>query len=177
MIPALTISELNSIVKEKYNGQEAVIGIMMGRYNIQNIQQAIDESYQYWHLNSSKSFDIYWAGYGEYWGERTSNQIILNCAKAANGVYFDLNAFVTFKNDFRKSKIITYSDTFQLVLCNVRDGIIKYDEHIIFDLEENLNGSTAKLRDIMENVIELCQKESTVSDINRKIKSQSFWKV
>lgn len=38
----------------------------MGRYNIINIQNAIDESYQYWNLNAGKGFDIYWAEYREY---------------------------------------------------------------------------------------------------------------
>lgn len=175
MIPALTISILKNKIKENYLGQEAVIGVMLGRYNIQNIQQAIDESYEYWHLTSNKSFDIYWAGYGVYWGERNSNQTILNCAEKCNGVYFDLTSFVTFKNDFKSNKEIPYKDTFQLVLCNVKNGDIKFDEHIIINLEENLNGSTAELRNIMENVIELCQKESTVSDVSRKMKTQAFW--
>lgn len=175
MIPALTISKLENTVKKNNNQQESIIGIMMGRYNIQHIQQAIDESYTYWHLNSGNSFDIYWAGYGKWWGERSSNQFILSCANFADGVYFDLNAFVTFKKYFCNSNKIKYRDTFQLVLCNVRDGIIKYDEHIVIDLEENLNNSTAKLRDIMENVIELCKKESDVSDIKNKMKAQSFW--
>ena len=176
MIPALTIEELKSTVREKYLEQEAVIGIMLGRYNIKNIQQAIDESYEYWHLTSGRSFDVYWAGYGEYWGERTNNQIILNCAENCNGVYFDLSAFVTFKNDFKRNKEIPYKDTLQLVLCNVRNGTVRFNEHIIIDLEENLNGSTAELRDIMENVIELCQRESTVAAVSRKIKTEAFWK-
>ncbi|WP_430866309.1 hypothetical protein [Clostridium butyricum] len=50
---------------------------MMWRYNVDKIQKTIDESYTYWNYDSDELFDIYWAGYGEYWGDRTSNQFIL----------------------------------------------------------------------------------------------------
>ncbi len=176
MVPALTIDELKTAVKDKYLGQEAVIGIMLGRYNVEHIQQAIDESYQYWHLNSGKGFDIYWAGYGEYWGTRKKGQTILKCAESCNGVYFDLSAFVNFKNDFVQTNQINYNDKFQLVLCNVKNGIIKFDEHIIINLEENFNESTACLRDIMENIINLCHTESNVKRVKLKMSSQSFWR-
>lgn len=176
MVPALTINRLTSKVRKDYSGKEAVIGIMMGRYNVQNIQDAIDESYQYWHLNSDKGFDIYWAGYGKYWGKRTENQIILECANTADGVYFDMKSFIDFKTAIQKTKKIVCKDTFQLILCNVRNGNIKYDENIVIDLEENLNGSTASLREIMENVINLCKVKSNVAEVNRVIISQDIWK-
>lgn len=67
-------------------------------------------------------------------------------------------------------------DQLQLVLCNVRNGAIKFDEYLIINLEENFDNSSVELRDIMENIIELCKKETKVEVIKYIMAKQSFWK-
>lgn len=172
MVPSLTPELMKEKISNKYRGQEAVVGIMLGRYTVKRIQMAIDESYKYWHINSGKGFDIYWGGYGEYWGNPSSK--VLKFEGNDNGVYYDEESFVSFK-EYLKENGIKYRDKFLFILCNVRNGKVYIKEHLEFDLEKIAGADTGVVRDMLEMVIDLSKSHTDVQSIKCKIDMENFW--
>ena len=173
MIEALTLEELNNKVVEKYNHDERrVIGIMIARYTIPLAQEIINSCYEYWDANTGKYMDIFWAGYGEYISpdEVTRRKVILKYPENEKRAYFDLDAFIEIKDQLDEKFNIPYSDKLQLVLVNYRDGMIRFDETVRIDLENNLDVNHSKIREVMEFVWKECRHECEVAPIGRKLK-------
>lgn len=180
LIPALSIKELGRKVSEKYATEEKhIVGIMFARYGIKNIQEIISDCYLYWHLNSGADFDIFWAGYGEYLppSQESETKTILNFSGNKTRVYFDLEAFITFKGITKKMNIIKYQDQFELVLLNVRKGKLCFEENIRINFEENIQNGYSNLRTIMEYIIEECREVDDLKDFHRKMKVKKLWEM
>ena len=178
MIPALSIVELERRLSERYENEEKhIIGIMFARYGIKNIQDIISDCYLYWHLNSGVDFDIFWAGYGEYLppDQESATKTILNFRGNNTRVYFDLEDFITFKDVAKKMSIIKYQDKFELLLLNYHNGELCYDENIIIDFEENLQGGNSNLRTVMEYIMEECKDCDDVKTFHRKMFVKNLW--
>ena len=67
MVEALTLTRLHEEVRKRYDHDEqCVVGIMMARYDLGVTKDIVEQNYQYWHRNTRKYFDVFWAGYGAY---------------------------------------------------------------------------------------------------------------
>ena len=67
MVKALTLAKLRKQASKRYDYDERrVVGIMMARYDLGVTKEIVEQSYQYWHHNTRKYFDVFWAGYGAY---------------------------------------------------------------------------------------------------------------
>jgi hypothetical protein len=178
MVPALSIKELQEEVNKKYQfGERRIIGIMLARYDVSLIKNVISECYEYWHRNSGKEFDVFWAGYGKYISpdDQSDSKVILEFHGNNTRVYFDLDEFITFKNEFKRKKSIIYKDKFEILLVNYYDGNIHFDEHIRIDLEKNLDENYASIREIMEFITDECKTEYNVTTLGRKMKCKDVW--
>lgn len=178
MIPALSFDELNRRLSEKYEyGERRIIGLMLARYDIPIINEIISSCYQYWHKNSGRDFDLFWAGYGEYlWPDKSSpTQFAVNFQGNSIGVYFDLDAFISCKTELNQHKKLIYKDKFELILLNFYDGKIHFDEHARIDLEKNLDEHYASIREVMEYITDECCAEHDVVSLNRKLLANKFW--
>ncbi|NLZ76102.1 MAG: hypothetical protein GX914_06320 [Erysipelotrichia bacterium] len=178
MISALTFKELNKKIQKRYDyGEQRVVGIILARYDIDVTKRMIEQCYNYWHLNSKKYFDIFWAGYGEYLApnEESSTKIILKYLENKNNAYFDLKAFIEFKEQFNMHfKKTPYEDRIVLALINYRNGKLHFDESIKIDLEENIDNNYAKIRKIIEFITMECRYQHQVEPIAKKILLDRF---
>lgn len=173
MVEALTLEKLQQQVQDRYDyDEERVVGIMLARYGLSITERIIEQSYQYWHINSSRYFDVFWAGYGAYLprSDESSTKKILNYPGNDKRAYFDLEAFVEIKNQFKDRFNSPYHDKLQLILVNYREGKLHFDESIQINLEENLDPDHAKIREIMELITEECRSAHQVAPIAKKIK-------
>ncbi|BCJ96569.1 hypothetical protein acsn021_41380 [Anaerocolumna cellulosilytica] len=178
MIPALSFDELSRRLSERYEyGERRIIGLMLARYDIPIINEIISSCYQYWHKNSGRDFDLFWAGYGEYlWPDKSSpTQFAVNFHGNSTGVYFDLDAFISCKTELNQHKKLIYKDKFELILLNFYDGKIHFDEHVRIDLEKNLDEHYASIREVMEYITDECRAEHDVVSLNRKLLANKFW--
>ena len=112
MVEALSLKELQNKVRERYDHDEQrVVGIMLARYDIGVTSEIVEQCYQYWHLNSRKYLDIFWAGYGAYLSssDESPTKIVLNYRGNKNRAYFDLEAFIEIKEQFHQHRISWWS--------------------------------------------------------------------
>ena len=177
MVEALTLAKLCEQVKERYDHDERrVVGIMMARYDLGATKDIVEQSYQYWHHNTRKYFDVFWAGYGAYLfpGDESPTKTILKFPGNTNRVYFDLDAFIEIKDQFNASFRLPYEDKIQLILVNYHDGQLWFEESLKICLEENLDANYTKIREIMEFVSNECRLECEITPIARKLKSARF---
>ena len=177
MVEALTLKELENKIQNRYDyDEQRIVGIMLARYDIGITKEIIEQCYQYWHLNSRKYFDVFWAGYGAYLSpvEESSTKMILRYQGNKNRVYFDLEAFIEIKDQFNDTFKSSYKDCLQFILVNYRDGKLHYDESLKIDLEENLDSNFAKIREIMEFISTECRSAHQVSAIAKKLKLEHF---
>ena len=173
MVEALTLTRLHEEVRERYaHDEQCVVGIMMARYDLGVTKDIVEQNYQYWHRNTRKYFDVFWAGYVAYLppNDETSTKTILNFSGNTQRVYFDLDAFIEIKDQFNNHFSTPYEDKLQLILVNYHDGQLWFNESLKIDLEENLDANYAKIREIMEFVTKECRSEHEVAPIAAKLK-------
>lgn len=172
MVEALSLNELQNKIRERYDSnKQCVVGIILARYDIKTTKEIVEQCYQYWHLNSSKYFDVFWAGYGAYLSpfDESATKTILKFKGNEKRVYFDLEKFIEIKDQFNSVFKSPYKDSLQLILVNYRDGNLHFNESININLEENLDPGYAKMREIMEFVTLECRSGQDVASIARKL--------
>lgn len=155
MVEALTLTRLHEEVRERYaHDEQCVVGIMMARYDLGVTKDIVEQNYQYWHRNTRKYFDVFWAGYGAYLppSDESLTKTILKFPGNTQRAYFDLDAFIEIKDQFNEYFSSPYEDKLQLILVNYRNGQLHFSESLKIDLEENLDPNYAKIRKIMEFV-------------------------
>lgn len=175
MEQALSLQKLNKKMSYKYDYDEKrIVGIILARYDLPLTQSIVDSCYSYWHYNTSKTIDFFWAGYGEYLcpDEESSNKIILKFDGNDTRVYYDRRAFISIKNEFNQIFKQPYQDRLQLILVNYYDGKLRFDESIKIDLEENLDSNLATIRELVEFITNECAETYNVAHLARKLKSE-----
>lgn len=176
---ALTLESLNKKISNKYDYDEKrIVGIMLARYDIAAVRNIINDCYIYWHHNTGKYLDFFWAGYGAYLcdSEQTSTKIILNFNGNQDRAYFDLEAFITIKNKLNSKLKKQYKDRIQLVLLNYANGKLHFDQSFQIDLEENLDENYTSIREIVEWITNECHSCHDVASLIVKLKSNDIWK-
>ncbi|MBQ8496379.1 MAG: hypothetical protein IJ489_02860 [Clostridia bacterium] len=174
---ALNVTGLNSTISDRYERSEnRIVGIMLARYDLPLTQAIIDSCYLYWHYNTDKTLDIFWAGYGKYLcpDEASNDKIILKFDGNQNNVYYDRRAFISIKNEFNNIFKKPYQDKIELVLVNYRDGKLRFNESMKIDLEENLDPNFATIRELMEFITNECSHTYNVASLAGKIRSERF---
>lgn len=139
---ALTLDSLQEQANYKYEHEEKrIVGIMLVRYDISLTRNLINDCYRYWHYNTGKTLDIFWAGYGAYLYEedQTETKVIMDFPRNDDRAYFDLEAFIGIKDALNSKLKRRYKDRLQFVLLNFSDGKIRFKDAIQIDLEENLD--------------------------------------
>lgn len=175
MEEALSLERLKQKVSQKYDYDEKrIVGIIFARYDLPLTQEIINSCYSYWHMNTGKTINIFWAGYGKYIHPDAENEdkIILKFAGNENNVYYDRSAFVSIKREFNRIYQNAYQDRLQLILVNYYDGKLHFDESIKIDLEDNLDPNFATIRELMEFITNECEEKYDVVNLARKLKCE-----
>ena len=178
MEDAISIDLLKTKVRQKYEYDEKrIIGIMLARYDISLTKNVISDCYQYWHLNTGKVLDIFWAGYGAYLcpEKQTSTKIILDFSGNNNRVYFDLEAFISIKNELNQLGDKKYRDHMELILANYYDGHIHFNEAFKIDLEKNLDENYSTIRLLVELITNECRSKDDVVSLIKELKKTEFF--
>lgn len=177
---ALSIDLLKEKVCKKYDcGERRIVGIMLARYDIRLTKNVISDCYQYWHFNTGKFLDIFWAGYGAYLcpDEQTSTKIILDFPGNEDRVYFDLEAFISIKNRFNQVCDKKYKDHIELILANYYDGHIHFNESLKIDLEKNLDENYFTIRQLLELITNECKSKYDIISLIRELKKIEFFDI
>ena len=92
-----------------------------------------------------------------------------------NRLYFDLEAFISIKNEMNKLYNRKYRDHIELILVNYYDGKLHFDESFKIDLEKNLDENYIKIREIIEDITEWSKSEHDVLNLIKKLKTTEFF--
>ncbi|WP_026883552.1 hypothetical protein [Clostridium akagii] len=177
---ALSIDLLNERVCHEYDyGEKRIVGIILARYNIGLTKDVISDCYEYWHLNTGKFLDIFLAGYGAYLcpDDQTSTKMILDFSGNDDRIYFDLEAFISIKNEFNQVCDKKYKDHVELILANYYDGHIHFNEVLKIDLEKNLDKSYSKIRQLVELITNECKSKHDIVSLIRQLKKTEFFDI
>lgn len=179
MITALDYKQLCEKLENRYKfGKQCVVGILLARYGMQPTTEIVNQHYLYWNKNTKNYFDVFWAGYGEYLcsDDQSPTKKILDFEGNNSRIYFDLDAFISIKDQFNGIFKCNYEDSMKLILVNYRDGRLHFNESICIDLEENLDTNYQSLRNIMEFLRNTCAREYSVTVVARRIFSKRLMK-
>lgn len=176
MILALTLDRLQKCVSEKYRDENRIVGLILARYDISLTQNIINDCYLYWHYNTGRTLDIFWAGYGEYLqkGDQTKSKVIMNFPDNDTLAYFDLQAFISIKNAFNDKLKENYKDHIQLILVDYRDNKLQFDNAVQFDLEENINQNYSNIRELIERITNESRTTRDVVSLVSKLETAKF---
>lgn len=176
MILALTLDRLQKCVSEKYRDENRIVGLILARYDISLTQNIINDCYLYWHYNTGRTLDIFWAGYGEYLqkGDQTKSKIIMNFPDNDTLAYFDLQAFISIKNALNDKLKENYKDHIQLILVDYRDNKLQFDNAMQFDLEENINQNYSNIRELIERITNESRTTRDVVSLVSKLETAKF---
>lgn len=170
MLPAISINNLEDIIKTRYEYDEhRIVGIMLARYDIPQVKEIINSSYTYWHKTSRNYFDVFWAGYGEYLppSEASASKIILDFQGNEKRVYYDQDAFISVKEECNRIFGKSYKDYMQIVLVDYHHGKLWFDESLRLDLKDN----DESVYNIMEWVISICSYKSCIKEVKSDLNS------
>jgi hypothetical protein len=177
---ALSSDLLKEKVSSKYDyGEKRIVGIMLARYDISLTKNVISDCYQYWHYNTGKFLDIFWAGYGAYLcpDEQSSTKMILDFSGNNDRLYFDLEAFISIKNEFNQVYDKKYKDHIELILANYYGGHIHFDEAFKIDLEKNLDENYSTIRQLVELITYECRSKHDVVSLIKELKRSEFFDI
>ena len=171
MVDALDIKALKRKLSKYDYDEQRIVGIILARYDLPFVQAIVDSCYLYWHHNTGRHLDIFWAGYGEYLcpNEETATKIILKFPNNKTRIYYDTLAFISIKNEFNQIFKNNYLDQMQLILVNYHNGKLNFEESMKIDLEENLDTNFATIRTLIEFITNECRSISSVTDLARKL--------
>lgn len=173
MIRVQTVREIISYLHDRYDKDERrIVGIMLARYNIQSVKEAVDECYLYWHYNTGKILDVFWCGYGV--GPRPKEMHIVDVSGGNYSVYFDLKKFIEAKDELNNLIKGKYNDHLQLILVNYYDGKLHFDESVRIDLEARTDESKVELRGFMEWLTSECSSEFNIASLMHKMRLDKF---
>lgn len=169
MIPALNKSELDKKVQERYERDEQrIVGLMMIRYSGNN-KAYVDDNYSHWDSITSKNFDIFWPGYGNY---AINKELVLNFDGNKTHVFFDNNAFIDINNEL-KDKIKNYNPKDGgpvLILLNYRNGKLDYSQALVVKLFSRYNSNPYALQQTVNAINGLIYKHHDIKNVFFKYK-------
>jgi len=178
MIKAFGLQAIESEVSQRYDfDEQRIVGIMLARYSISVSKNIIDECYHYWDVNSGKTLDVFWCGYGKYLYPTSEDKKRIPLAPPIDddGAYFDIAEFVAAKRTLNQRLKRRYNDHVHLILLNYRNGKLHYDEAFQIDLEENIDENNTKIRDLMEWIVDECETTHCVQELVKHLKVEQFF--
>lgn len=162
MLSALTLKDIESIVKRRYDhGEKRIVGIMLARYDIKAVQHIMDESLLYWDYKTNRAFDIFWCAYGEY--------AVPKGTIAVKGIdhfaHFDISKFISCVKELDDLVAGSYNDHIQLLLVNYYDGRLHYNESVRIDLEKNFGVDSSDAREYMNWLLTKCESQNDIKSL------------
>lgn len=167
MIHACTKTRFEQSVKEHFDKDESgIVMVMMARYTIDAVKKMLSENYEYWHLSSGKTLDIYLAGYGAYLPSENANRD--NKPVEGTNLFFNNRAFKTFKDALYSDLGLKYDDRIELFLLNYTDGKVQYVNALRIDIGASTEGNQEEIRKLMAFIIRESQSCSDVQSLAKR---------
>ena len=169
MLDALTYQEMLRNIKqnmEYWGVKDDIIGIHITRPDL-NTGKNILDSLEYYHFRTGKSVNFYLPGYGAYWTEGTypdgKKVTSINCVDW----WFSNKMFSDFISDLEKHSKWKYSGESELLLVDLKKGILSYENVLQFYLDDMLrSGVITTVHNFFEQLFRIMREKDSVNQIS-----------
>lgn len=169
MLDALTYQEMLRNIKQnmEYLGvKDDTIGILITRPDLSTGKNILD-SLEYFHFRTGKSVNFYLPGYGAYWTEGTypdgKKVTSINCVDW----WFSNKMFSDFISNLEKHSKWKYSGESELLLVDLKKGILSYENVLQFYLDDMLrSGVITTVHNFFEQLFRIMREKDSVNQIS-----------
>lgn len=166
MIPVMSLKNIEDNCRYLYgNDEKRIVGVVIARYDINDVKNMISEQFDFWHAYSGRDFNVFWLGYGAYTSPTRPGQRKVDYITSIPSVIFDVNEFAAGIHLLEKRVHYHYRDGFGIFLCNFHDGEIHFDESMYFDLTRLLGEQSYKYRVLVSDIVFQCTQYDDVTKI------------
>lgn len=168
MLDALTYQEMLKNIKgniERYGIENDTIGILITRPDL-HTGKSILNSLEYFHFRTGKTINFYLPGYGAYWNDTYPDGKIVT---EINGVKwsFSNEMFTEFLSDLEKYSKWKYSGESELLLVDLKKGILSFDKIIQFHLDNMIRDNVIySVHQFFEQLFSVCQDKETLNQVS-----------
>lgn len=168
MLDALTyqnmVKKINSNI-ERYGIENDTIGILVTRPDLLTGRNIL-ASLGYYHFRTGKTVNFYLPGYGAYWNDSYPDGEVVTMIEGIKWS-FSNEMFVYFVEELEKYSKWNYSGESELLLVNLKDGLLTYDGMMQFKLDSMLrDGVIPSVNHFFEQLFNLCKEKETLNQIS-----------
>ncbi|MBD5513592.1 MAG: hypothetical protein HDR06_02800 [Lachnospiraceae bacterium] len=169
MFEALTYQEMLKDINrniERYGVLDDTIGILITRPDLVT-GKSILNSLEYFHFRTGKMVNFYLPGYGAYWpqDEYPDGKVVTRIDNVDWS--FSNKMFAQFINDLEDFSKWKYSGESELLLVELKNGILSYENMMQFYLDNMLRDNVIlSVHQFFEKLFRICQDKDTINQIS-----------
>lgn len=172
MFDALTYQEMLKDINmniERYGVLDDTIGILITRPDLIT-GKSILNSLEYFHFRTGKTINFYLPGYGAYWPqeEYPDGKVVTTIDDVKWS--FSNKMFAQFINELEEFSKWKYSGESELLLVQLKNGNLSYENVMRFYLDNMLRDNTiSSVHQFFEELFRICQKKDSINQISNVI--------
>lgn len=160
----IMLDEINRNVREK-GVLDDTVGILITGPELPTGKDILS-SLEYYHFRTGNSVNFYLPGYGAYWGEKYDDQKTVTTIDNIKW-YFSNKMFVQFVSELEQHTKWKYSGESELLLVDIRQGILSYNSSMQFYLDSMLrDGVIESVNLFFESLFRMCRNQQTMEQIS-----------
>lgn len=169
MFDALTYQEMLKDINmniERYGVLDDTIGILITRPDLITGENILN-SLEYFHFRTGKTVNFYLPGYGAYWpqDEYPDGKEVTTIDNVKWS--FSNKMFAQFIHDLEKFSKWEYSGESELLLVELKNGILSYENVMRFYLDNMLRDNTIpSVHQFFEELFRICQERDSINQIS-----------
>lgn len=141
------------------------IGILITRPELPTGKDILN-SLDYYHFRTGKSINFYLPGYGAYWNNDYPDGKIVTTVDDVNWS-FSNQMFVLFIEDLERYSKWQYSGESELLLLELKDGILSYRNMMQFYLDNMIrDGVIYSVHQFLEKLFRICKDKESLQQIS-----------
>ena len=150
------------------------IGILITRPDLP-IGKTILDSLEYFHFRTGKSLNFYLPGYGAYWPKSEySDGKVVTIIDGVNWS-FSNQMFVRFVSELENCSKWSYSGESELLLVELKNGEITFENVIQFWLDNMLRDNVIKsIYSFLEQLFRVCSDKDKIDQISNALGNDKF---
>ena len=141
------------------------IGILITRPELPTGKDILN-SLEYYHFRTGKSVNFYLPGYGAYWNSDYPDGKIVTTIDNVNWS-FSNQMFALFIEDLEKYSKWQYSGESELLLVDLKEGILSYQNMMQFYLDKMIrDGVIYSVYQFFEDLFRICKDKASLDQIS-----------
>lgn len=168
MLDALTYQEMLKHIKgniERYGIENDTIGILITRPDL-HTGKSILNSLEYFHFRTGKTINFYLPGYGAYWNDTYPDGKVVTEINRVKWS-FSNEMFTEFLSDLEKYSKWKYSGESELLLVDLKKGILSFDKIMQFHLDNMIRDNVIySVHQFFEQLFRVCQDKETLNQVS-----------